>query len=30
LPWQLRAFDVAGRLFPRLAEKVVAVTGHQR
>ena len=30
LPWQLRAFDVAGRIFPRLAERVVAVTGHQR
>lgn len=30
LPWRLTAFDVAGRLFPRLAERVVAVTGHQR
>ncbi|WP_328303754.1 hypothetical protein [Actinomycetospora sp. NBC_00405] len=30
LPWQLKAFDVAGRIFPRLAERIVAVTGHQR
>jgi uncharacterized protein len=30
LPWPLRVADLAGRFTPRLLEKIVAVTGHQR
>ena len=30
LPWQLKAFDLAERLTPRLVEKIIAVTGHKR
>jgi len=30
LPWPLRVADLAGRLTPRLVEKVVALTGHRR
>jgi uncharacterized protein len=30
LPWPLRVADLAARFTPRLLEKIVAVTGHQR
>lgn len=30
LPWPLKVADLAGRITPRLLEKVVAVTGHRR